>query len=148
MPDRICGAAVRRAAALYEISPEVIRSDAKHRAASDSRAIAMAAAHEHGLSMVDIATFFNRDRTSVFAAIDTTKANPLMRAAAHTIAVDIAPIVTADSGRDAQPAQSAPGGESLAAARHIPDWTPSAGAAAERRTPPATRSAAGLAVGR
>lgn len=64
-PDGICRIAVDAAARVFDTTPEAVLSDDRHRAVSDARAVAMAAARSSGITLTAIADYFGKDHTSV-----------------------------------------------------------------------------------
>jgi hypothetical protein len=89
-PAGICRIAVDAAARAFGTTPEAVLGDDRHRAVSDARAVAMAAARTSGITLTAIAEHFNKDHTSVIYAGKKAAANPRLADAAARIVETIA----------------------------------------------------------
>lgn len=89
-PDGICRIAVDAAARAFDTTPDAVLSDDRHRAVSDARAVAMAAARASGITLTAIADYFGKDHTSVIYAGRKVSANPRLADATARIVDTIA----------------------------------------------------------
>jgi hypothetical protein len=88
-PSGILGHAVAAAAKEFGTSPQALLGPDRSRAASDARAVAMAAARMLGQSLPRIARHFDGDHTAVLHATRRVEKNPLLAALAAEIAADL-----------------------------------------------------------
>jgi hypothetical protein len=79
-PDGICAIAVATAARSFGTSREAVLSADRHRAVTDARAVAMAAARRGGMTLPAIGAFFGKDHTTVMHAQNKVAASPRLNA--------------------------------------------------------------------
>jgi len=85
-PRVVCGIAVAAAARAFDTSPEAILGPERTRTVSEARAVAMTAAREAGgLTLTVIAEHFNKDHSSVLAAVRRTHQNPRLNEVAERV---------------------------------------------------------------
>lgn len=70
--------AIAAVAGTYDLTPDEVRSRTRQRHIFEARAVAMAAAHRAGLSIVAVARHFGRDHTTVSNALAFVRARPVL----------------------------------------------------------------------